>query len=106
MKALLISLDAGELPTGTIPFSDFINVQVLLPNVAENAVIPSGARFILFSSTADFYARINATATVPSTDVTDGSGSEINPAIRSLIGVTTLSLISSVNCTVTMTFYE
>ncbi|MEF8758328.1 MAG: hypothetical protein V5B36_00950 [Candidatus Accumulibacter sp. UW25] len=106
MKSFEIALDVGNLNSMTIPFSDYINVQVLLPNVAESPTLPADARFILFSSTADFYARVNGTASVPSTDVTDGSASEINPTIRSLLGVTSLSLIAPANCTVSLSFYK
>lgn len=57
------------------------------------------------SSPSDFYARVNGAAALPITDIVDGLGSELNPTIRSLDGVTTLSLISAYGGPVTLTFY-
>lgn len=100
-----IAQDNNGQSTFAVPFSDTINVQTLAPTVAESVTIPSGAKYVVFSSSADFYARINAAATIPVGDVTDGSGSEMNPSIRQLRDVTTLSVISPSACTITLAFY-
>jgi hypothetical protein len=106
MIAFNIAQDNNGQATFAVPFADHINVQTLAPTVAETVTIPSGARYVVFSSTADFYARINATATIPVGDVTNGSGSEMNPSIRQLKDVTSLSVISPSACTITMAFYS
>lgn len=106
MKPFLIAADVNGQSSYSIPFSDYVNVQALAAGVAETVNLPSNAKFIIFSSTGDFYARINGTAVIPAGDITDGTGSEINPIIRSLVGVTSLSIIAPSGCQVTMAFYS
>lgn len=90
---------------------DYVNTRVLAASTAESFTVPSGAdgshaRFVSFSSTCDFFANFKTTATVPSTDVTDGTGSELNPLIRYLdVSTTTISVISGSTCTVTASFF-
>jgi len=105
MVPFQISTDQNSWPTYAITFSDHINVQVLASGVAETITTPSGANFVLFSSTSNFYCRANGTAVVPTGDITNGSGSELNPVARSLRNVSSISLISPGTCTVTMAFY-
>lgn len=88
-----------------LPFSDAINALSLAANTAESITIPSGARYVIFSGTADFYVKSGGTATVPG-DTTDGSASELNPTMRDLKDVTTLSVISASACVVTAAFYS
>lgn len=88
-----------------------IDVRVLAPNVAETHTVPSfngtKAGYVLFSSTADFYIQMDGTAAIPSSDVTDGSGSDLRPMVRWLHGdVSTISLISPTDAVVTMIFYR
>ena len=88
-----------------LPFSDSINAMALAANSAETLAIPPNATFVIFSGTADFYVKANATATVP-TDTTDGSASELNPTMRDLRGVSSLSVFSASTCIVTASFYD
>jgi hypothetical protein len=74
MKTFLIQGDANGASSFAIPFSDYVDVRVLLPKVAETVTVPAGARFVVFSSAEDFYCRANATASIPTDDVTNGSG--------------------------------
>lgn len=106
MKSFYISTDVNGKSTYSIPFSDFINVHTLDAGIAETVTIPEGAKFILFSSSSDFYARVNGTASIPVNDVVDGSGSELNPVIRSLSGVDSLSVIAPFDCRLSMSFYS
>ena len=47
---------------------------------ADTITVPAGAKFALFSANADFFARYDGSAAVvPSSDVEDGTGSELNP---------------------------
>lgn len=105
MKSFQIATDVNTQPTACIHFSDYVNVQQLRSGIPESIILPTDARFVLFSSTGDFFSRIDADASISSSDVTDGSGSELNPTIRSLVGITSLSLVAPKNCTVTMAFY-
>lgn len=67
-----------------IPVSDTINARnITIGGTAEDLTIPSGAKYVVFSATADFYVGWSATAAVPA-DVTDGSASELNPTVRRL----------------------
>jgi hypothetical protein len=61
---------------------------------------------VVFSATNDFYVRFGAAAAVPSVDVTNGSGSEVNPGARRIPeGVTSIGIASSGSCILTMAFY-
>ena len=88
----------------SLPFSTDINSLVLLANIAESFTIPAGANHVLFKGTGDFYVSANATATVP-VDNQAGTSAELNPSIRALTGVTSLSVISAAGITVTAAFY-
>lgn len=84
----------------------YTDARVLAANTAESQTVPTGARFVIFSSTCNFYAHPSATATVPAADTTNGTSSELNPAGWGLAGVTTISVIADATCTVTMSFYS
>lgn len=88
--------------------SDYVDNRVLAAAVAEQHTVPAGANWVLFSSDADFYAKFgtNPTAAVPAADVTDGTGSLLNPTVRYISGVAKISLVSSSACVVTMEFYS
>ncbi len=88
-----------------LPFSEDVNALSLAANTAETLDIPTGANYVLFSGTADFYVRRNDTATVPG-DTTDETAAELNPTLRSLAGVSSLSVIASAACVVTASFYS
>jgi hypothetical protein len=74
--------------------------------VAESHTIPTGALWVVFSSNCNFYANPSGTAAVPSDDVTDGTGAELNPAAWRVIGLTAVSLIATTACVVTMSYYK
>ena len=82
-----------------------IDARALGVATNEAHTIPTGANYVVFSANADFYARPDATAAVPGADVTDGSGSEMNPSSWALQGNTTINLIAPAACVVTMSFY-
>lgn len=74
--------------------------------------VPTGAQYVIFSGTTDFYVRFNATqsataaATVPG-DVSDGTACVLNPTQRYLgTEVLELALIAPANCVVTMEFFK
>lgn len=104
MKQLKIEEDPNSYPTFAIPAPDSVNGVALGANTAESITVPSGAKFALFSADTDFFARYTGTATVI-TDTTDGSGSELNPVIRSLLSSDTISVISENSCLITVSFY-
>lgn len=92
--------------------SVYIDNRVLAANTAEAHTVPVDAAgvkatYVIFSANCDFYADFASTAVVPSGDVTNGSGPELNPTARFLANdVTTISLITAAtSCIVTMMFY-
>lgn len=89
--------------------SDCINARVLAAGVAETFQVPAGSEVVVFSATGDFYAKIADTSTdaaVPSADVTDGSASELNPAVREVSPTGYISLIASAATIVTLAYYR
>lgn len=105
LTQLTINTDWRGVVTFARPASDTINAKSLAAGVAETETVPAGATFVIFSSTADFYAKTNATATVPG-DVADGTASELNPAMWTVTGGTTISVIAPAATVVTFTYYK
>lgn len=85
---------------------DYVDVRFLVAGVAEVHTIPAGAAYVLFSANGDFYTNFNAAAAVPAADVTDGTGSEMNPTIRYINGGTSIGIIAPQNTIVTLAFYK
>ena len=83
----------------------YVNSNTLTANSAASQTVPTGARFVIFSSTCNFYANPTTTATVPG-NITNGSASELNPNAWFVTDVTTISMISQVSCTITTSFYK
>lgn len=84
----------------------YVNALVLAPGVSETFSVQATIRWMLFSSTCDFYAKTGATAAVPAADVTDGTASELNPSAWFVEGSTQVSVISASACTVTAAYYR
>jgi hypothetical protein len=90
---------------------DWVDAKVLAASTAEYVNVPTGAKYVIFSSTDDFYVKYNAVqagtsaATVPA-DTADGTACELNPTVRFLRGITELSLISEGTPKITMRFYR
>ena len=104
MKVLKVTTGNNGANALGIPTPDSVNGVVLASGVAESITIPSGAKHVLFNATADFYVAYSGTAAVI-TDTTDGSGSELNPTLRTLKTGDTLSVISESACNITACFY-
>jgi hypothetical protein len=84
---------------------NYVDAEVLAANTAASHTVPTGAKFVIFSSDGDFYARPNADPAVPAQAVADGSAGELNPTIWDLNGVTTIRLVAAATRIVTLTFY-
>jgi len=84
----------------------YVDARVLAANTVESHTVPSGAKFVIFSATNNFYANfIGGTAAVPAADVTDGTAPFLNPGTVFIQGLAAISLISPAACVVTMAFY-
>jgi hypothetical protein len=105
MKRLSVVQDSNKQVASGINAPDYIDARVLAANVAKVHTIPTNAVFVLFSSTSDFYVNYDAAAAVPATDVTSGAGSELNPTLRKIDGLSTIGLIAPATCVVTLCFF-
>ena len=84
----------------------YINNYVLVANEHKSITVPTGSKFALFCANADIWVRVGGTAKVPSGDVTDGTGSELNPDTRYLDAATTIGVISESATKIVAMFYK
>jgi hypothetical protein len=109
LKDLRIIGSGNFTPTiGVINQSDFINVAKLVGGIRQNFNAPNEASIVMFSSTSDFYCLIgpSVTASISVGSILDGSASEFNPIAREILPRDKISLISVVDCRITMAFYR
>lgn len=83
-----------------------VDALVLAASVIETNAVPTGARFVFFAATGNYYARPDGTVTVPSADITDGTSGEINPTVWDVSAVTNIMVIAPAACVVTLSFYK
>ena len=85
----------------------YVDALVLTANVAVTQAIPTGARFVIFSSTCTFYVQRSGAAAVPGATTTTGVAAQLNPAAWFLAnGETSFSMITpATGCVVTVSFY-
>lgn len=103
MKELSIQSNNGH-NTYAIKGADYVDVYYG-DAIATTFTVPSKAKFVLFSATDNFYVNWNGTAAIPSGDITNGSGSELNPIIRAVKPGDTFSVIAAADIVVTLSFY-
>ena len=84
----------------------YVNNYVLTANTNTAVTVPTGASYAVFSATVDIWVNIGGTAAVPSTNVTDGTGSDLNPTIRRVESGGTIGVISEYAAKVSIAFYE
>lgn len=92
MKTLLINADKQGRNTFSIPQSDSIAIATL---GAENIIpVPTGAQYAVFSSTVDFFVKMDAACAVPTVDSLNANDTnpEVNPGTRSVAGVNAIHL--------------
>lgn len=89
-----------------LPAPTWVDAVVLAANVAYTYTIPTGARYLLFNGNGIFYVNYTAPATVPSDTVTSGATGEIGPVFRSVVGLSTISIIAPVATIVTIAVYK
>ena len=105
MRPLILSTDNNGRNADIPPASDHVYNIVLAANTAKSVTAPGGAKFVAFAANGTFYARYNGSAAIPSADVTDGAGSEVNPSARSLDGVETIGLVAPASTIVSLSWY-
>ena len=88
---------------GTPKMASTQSVSLLIDG--QSVTVPAGARIAVFNSTGNFYANWLAAAAVPTANITDGSGPELNPVARDISGLASFSLIAPANCVVTVAYF-
>lgn len=88
------------------PLPTHIDAMSLGVATAENYTVPTNAKYLVLSATGDFYVRSSGTAAVPAAEITDGSGSDLNPVGYVVDGGETLSFISPAATVVTIAAYK
>jgi hypothetical protein len=84
-----------------------VNNYVLVAGDAQTVNIPTGAKWVLFSCTGNFYTNFHgATAAEPSTNATNGAGVELNPTVRYLGSHTSFSVVAPANAILTLAYYK
>ncbi len=97
-------------PTDNLPFPRYVNHCVFAAASSGHAYdVPAGANFVSFSADCNFAVRYGSTAAAyPSSDVTDGSGNEINATMRNIgstLTTTGISLIAPSSGIVTLSWF-
>lgn len=107
MNVLTMGKGANGEPVFLRRAPRYIDARSLAANTNETHTCPTGATHVTFSADGDFYAKPGGAAAVPG-DVTDGSGSECNPAGWELEAeaITSIGLIATAARVVTMCFYK
>jgi hypothetical protein len=78
---------------------------------AESIPVPSGARYVFFNSTDDFWADVYQTAVIPVGDLALGKNPVFKPAALHVeseanIGSRNISVIAASNCTIVAEFFK
>jgi hypothetical protein len=107
MKQLMIYTGANAGDTSALDPSDSIHEVSIAATTAQALIVPTGAKFVMFSASDDFYVRYDGTAATIPSSATWASGSvELNPAVRIVAGGQTISVIAPVACVIIATFYS
>lgn len=88
------------IKTGTV------NNYLLVASTNKAVVVPAGCNYAIFAANADIWVEMGSAATIPAGDVTDGTGSELNPTIRKVEPGRTIGIISESAAKVSITFYK
>lgn len=89
-----------------IEFTDHVDIVALTAATAKDYTVPAGAKYILMQSLQNFYCSKDRTATIPSGDVTDGTGAILNPLLRVVAGGEVVSFICDVNAYIIISVYS
>ncbi|MBY6266514.1 NAD/NADP transhydrogenase alpha subunit-like protein (plasmid) [Azospirillum sp. 412522] len=92
--------------TDIVEPSDHRCAVVLTAGVPKSIAVPAHASAVLFSASAPFWVQYDEAATLPTTDVLDGAAPELSPNARRICGIASLGLVSSHDCTVSLSFFQ
>ena len=109
MRPLNLYQDAnGSHFTNIITPSDEVN-HIFLPTIGteKSFTVPANADYVIFQSYNEFFVSIDTAASVPSSDVTDGSGSIPVPLGLFVKPAQVLHIVSSeANARISMMFFK
>ena len=88
------------------PIPAYTDAVVLLAGVSQTQAVPATSNYVVFSATCDFYAASGASVAVPVATTVNGTAPQLDPTSWWLQGNTQISVISTVACVVTMSFYN
>lgn len=92
----LQEIQVEPLPFGAPIGSTYINNHALAAATNEQITVPTNARWAFFACNVDVWVRYDGTAAaVPSVDITNGVGQELNPTIRYIRGIARIDMISA-----------
>jgi hypothetical protein len=91
---------------GIANFSTHVNALVLTAGVPSTATVPAGAAYVSFSANCDIYVRWIGTAAVPAANVSDGTGSELNPTSRYIPDIMSFSVASPTGGVLTLQYWS
>lgn len=90
-----------------LPPPTWVDNIVLTANVISYYTIPTGAKYLLFSSsTTPVYMSFNTNATIATTNITTGYGSLIGPVLVDVRTVTSVSMVSPVATIVSIAVFK
>ena len=71
----LTQMSPHGLMNSAVPFPQWVDTVVLGAGTAESYTVPANAGYAVITSALPFYGCISGTAVVPTTEITDGTGS-------------------------------
>jgi hypothetical protein len=104
-------LNDGLRGRARIP-STYVNNHVLAANVAETETAPTFTNWsgrlvaVLSFDCANYYVNVTTTASEPAADVSDGTGSERNPAAYDVAQGGSFSLVAPTTCRGSVAYYR
>lgn len=113
LQNLVISPEFGE--NGLNAAKGSTDSFLLTANTAKAITVPTftnaaggqtPAKKCILAFDSNIWVNWGTTATIPTGDNTDGTGSELNPTARTLSGVTSFSIISSVAAKGSIAWYR
>lgn len=105
MQSIIHRRDAFGIPTSFIAPSSHRFTLKLSTGIGRSFPVPDGARMVLINATAPVWVQYGSIPAVPTADDLSGSSAELNPAGRTLDGVSALGFLSTAACLVSLSFF-
>ncbi len=107
MKNLISLRDLIGNSVFGLSLTDYCDALVLVGGTAKTYQVPTKAKNVVISCNKDFFANFfGKTATIPTSDIIDGSASILNPTLRDISEVSSISFISEEDAIITLEFYS